>query len=229
MSNLNNNYTASVPQGNQQVNNTQQPIENNFLDIYQLMGVNHVNFNVADIFGNHTFLSLFNQSSDPSTSSTEMALYSKPVANDENSYELFCRYPNNGQVTQLTSNSSSGSTGSTGGGQFNYFQGTSTGYGGWGNGTYQYLSNGLLIMNWAGVNNANLTPSPFNMDIPNGNGAPTFTQTPFVLMITGTYGATINYSVGNYAAIPQSPTYAKVYYTGIASQVGASAFIAIGI
>ena len=88
-------YTPNTPQGTQQVNNTQQPINDNFQDIASLFAVNHVPFNTADDFGKHNFVNFVTQSSDPTTASAEMALYTKAVSGDTNGVELFYRYPSN--------------------------------------------------------------------------------------------------------------------------------------
>lgn len=140
---LTGNYTADVPQGTQQINNTQLPINYNFQDIHDLIGVNHVNFNTANTFGEHNLLTYYNQTSDPTTNANEMALYSKSVSNS-NGAELFYRYPNNGSVVQLTGSSAPTPSGYASGNQYTNLNINGFVYPALG---YQYLSNGLL-MKW---------------------------------------------------------------------------------
>ncbi len=215
---LPNTYIPNVPQGNQQINNTQQPIEGNFQDIYDLLAINHIPFNTTDTFGRHTLVEYVNQSTDPATTSTEMALYSKVVTNDPNGSELFYRYPSSGNVVQLTgvSSTSTGGSGLTSGGYFyapeSIAFGAVAGY-------WQYLSNGILFMSYA-VNNyiSSPTTSPYVFTFPSGtfaNGVvvPTFTQTPFNIQITGQFEGQNGTNV-NFAATATSNTQGLIYYQG---------------
>ena len=102
-------YVSNIPQGTQQINNTQQPMETNFQDIYELIEVNHVPFNTANTFGRHNFVSYVEQTSAPSTSSTQMALFSQ--INSSGSVSLFYRYPNSGTINSLTQATSGPSSG----------------------------------------------------------------------------------------------------------------------
>lgn len=192
---LNYSYIPNVPQGNQQVNNTQAPIRDNFYDIYDLVGVNHINFNVSDTFGRHNIVTYIEQSTDPDTADNEMALYSKAVANDANGGELFYRYPSNGTVVQLTglAESASPSTVSSGAalGGFWYASGTVAG-GDPTEGYWQYLANSVLVQTFW-TNQAILTstsnPNPLTITFPGGTYTggvivPSFTQTPFNMQIT---------------------------------------------
>jgi hypothetical protein len=165
-------YTPDVPQGNQQINNTQQPININFQDISELIGINHVNFNTANFFGEHSLLTYYQQSADPTTASNEIALYSKPTTGSQ-SAQLFYRYPNDGSVVQLTGQATTTSSGSGGAqyinanvnGQIYYVLG------------YQYLTNGL-IMKW-GLSQFTPTtgtsPQTFTLPIPIYGTIPNFT------------------------------------------------------
>lgn len=207
---LTNSYVSNVPQANQQINNTQQPIQNNFGDISDLIGVNHVNFNTADTFGKHNVVDYFSLNSDPTTASGEMALYSKFVANDPNISELFYRYPNNGNVVQLTGDSSSNGTTGSGGGQYA------------GNG-YQYLASGLLMM-WG------LTPSTFPTSsgsqtqlydflTTQPGGCPGFSQTPFHMEFNPQYPGSVSGGItppyGYIYVNPISPTQFNLNYVSI--------------
>lgn len=200
-------YTPTVPQGNQQINNTQMPIKNNFQDIYDLLAVNHVAFNTPDTFGRHTLVSYVEQGVDPSTLSTEMALYSKSVTNDANGAELFYRYPSNGNIVQLTgvTNVPTGGSSLTSGGTFT--AGGTVAFGYAIQGYWQYLSDGILFMVF-NISNYVQTPtsSPYVFNFPSGSYSggvtvPTFTQTPFNVQLAsnssnqGTLGQDVNYAV----------------------------------
>ncbi len=205
---LSSTYISNVPQGNQQINNTQQPIEGNFQDIYDLLAINHIPFNTANTFGRHTLVEYVNQATDPSTNSTEMALYSKSVSNDTNGSELFYRYPSNGSVVQLTGLTSTptGGSGLTTGGMFS--SGSSgVNFGIAAGGSWQYLANGILVTSFY-ISNLVTSPasSPYTFYFPAGTYyggvvVPSYTQTPFNAQITsgttgqGTSGQDVNYSI----------------------------------
>lgn len=217
-------YVPDVPQGSQQINNTQPPIQGNFDYIYQLMAINHINFNTPDIFGNHAVINFVEQSNDPSTGNTDIALYSKK-STSENGIELFYRYPNNGTINQLTGlNSNSGVSGTEG----ENFQISTSDLpnGGFGYGTYgywQYLSNGVLIMSMTINNSYSSTKptSPYTLTIPSGftnlnTGSiiPSFSQTPFYANIASYTGQPQQTTSGNYAITANSKNTALVYYSG---------------
>ncbi len=229
-------YVPNVPQGNQQINNTQAPIEGNFQDIYDLLAINHIPFNTANTFGKHTFVDYVQQNSDPSTLSTEMALYCKSVTNDPKNLELFYRYPNSGSIVQLTNNgsSSSSSSGLTSGGQF--IASGSVPLGGAVTGFWQYLSGGVLFMTF-GLSNyvSSSTSSPYTFTFPTGLSTtgvpiPQFTQTPFNMQVTSNI---TQYNVNvNYAITPTSKTGGIVYYNGpfnVNSTISSIVVTAIGI
>ena len=220
---LTNAYTPNVPLGTQQINNTQQPIQYNFSDIAQLLAVNHVPFNTADIFGNHTVIDCVTQRSDPSTESNEIALYSKNVTSDTNTPELFYRYPNNGNIVQLTGNITSSET-ITGPSGYMYTSQSSI-YQPIANGYYmqyygfQYLPGGSLMkwgILWA-VPTTQSGTAIFNFPIPpSGTVAmPTFNVTPFHFEFsanypTGYYGQSLPY--GEIQLSPVSTTQFSVQY-----------------
>ncbi len=193
---LTNNYISTVPQGNQQINNTQEPIKDNFQAIYDLIDINHVNFNTPDTFGRHKMVSYIQQSSDPSTTCSEMALYSKSVSNDTNNLELFYRYPCNGSVVQLTgltdqpipSNTSGAAQGGFWSSLAVYSQSDPVDC------FWQYLSGGLMIMTYE-TNNFTVTTTSGSLttNFPSGVGssgvaAPRFTATPFVIQLATSTG-----------------------------------------
>ncbi len=242
-------YTANVPQSTQQINNSQQSINYNFQDIAALIAVNHVTFNTADTFGTHNFVNFVTQSSDPTTAAAEMALYTKAVSSDTNQVELFYRYPDNGSVLQLTgSTSSSGSTG-TGGGLFTGKLGYPSSIGYPVTGSWQYLSNGILMMTWAVSNgystsNSNSTSSPMTIYLPSSSNCttyvgsstmPSFTTAVYNLQMSSTNpqaqtDLSPNNQTNNAITIVDTTT-ALLYWTGTISQgtQGSVVITAIGI
>ncbi len=102
MSNPSFTYTPNVPQAEQKISATQEPILNNFQAINDFFVQNHVGFIDPINYGKHTFTTFPFQSSDPSTDSAEMALYSKATGSGPNPGELFYRYPSDGTVVQMT-------------------------------------------------------------------------------------------------------------------------------
>lgn len=223
-STLSNAYTPNVPQGTQQINNTQQPIQYNFSDIAQLFAVNHVPFNTADTFGNHTVVDYYAQSSDPTTESNEIALYSKNVTGDSNTSELFYRYPNNGNIVQLTGTSTADDQNITGTSGFQYTSQSSIyevensyyiqNYG------FQYLPGGSL-MKWGILFCTPTTQSgtiTINFPIPPISyvSMPTFTTIPFHFEFsgnypTGYYGQSLPY--GEIQLSPLNTTQFSVQYS----------------
>src|SRR6185437_6380030 len=200
---LTTNYIPNIPQANQQINGTQPAISGNFQDIYDLLAINHIPFNTANTFGRHTFVNYVEQSADPSTLSTEMALYSKSVGSSANKAELFYRYPNNGSIVQLTgvTSTSSGGTGVTSGGFFTTAT-TSIPFGTPVDGWWQYLSNGILFMTFQIANLVTSpTTSPYTLTFPSGTYTggvvvPSFTQTPFNAQLTAQFDdSSANYSI----------------------------------
>ena len=206
-------YTSTVPQGTQQINQTQLPIEVNFQSIASLIEVNHVGFNES-LEGKHTFVSYVQQSADPSTSSTEMALYSKPVSGDKNILELFYRYPNNGSVVQLTGTTNpTTATGGTFSGYTGSPSGTTTS---WNSGFWQYMSNGILVMGWIPSNliapgQSYPAGTPIPAAIPSGYGAPSFTQTPFNIQFVTSYSSSTILNSSIVSAVAVSPTVVNLY------------------
>ncbi len=214
---LSNNYVPNVPLAGQQINNTQAPIEGNFQDIYDLLSINHVPFNTVNTFGRHNFVSYVNQSTDPLTSIGEMALYSKATTGSNQTSELFYRYPNNGSIVQLTGSTSTGGSTTSGG----YFFSTSgSQLGDPGSGYWQYLSGGILIMNFYlsnYVTSGNST-SPYTFTFPGGisyNGltVPSYTQPPFNAQITGQFEGASGTNV-NYGVTITNNSSGTIYYNG---------------
>lgn len=102
MSGPNFTYSTNVPLASQKISTSQQPIDDNFDAISELFAVNHVGLYDSTNFGKHTYTSFPIQVSDPTTTSTELAVYAK-ASTDSNGAELFMRYPSSGTISQLTS------------------------------------------------------------------------------------------------------------------------------
>lgn len=148
-------YSTNVPQAAQIIDITQKPIESNFLAINEWINKNHVGFSDSVNYGKHNFTNLYFQNSDPSTSATEMALYSKATPGGPNAGELFYRYPSNGTVVQLTGGGTGSSSSTT----------TLTGY--------SNLPGGLM-MKWGTA--TGIVPGSNVITFPTGAGAiPAFT------------------------------------------------------
>lgn len=181
---LSGNYVPNVPQGNQQVNNTQQPINTNFQDISELIGINHIPFNTANTFGKHNFVTYYNQSSAPGAATNEMVMFSQTINNDT---QLYYQYPNSSTVYQLTGGSGTNTGGVNGNGAG--FVGTST-YGG--NYGYQYLTGSMLmqfgLFQLTAVPSTSITYSGTQTFSWANLGMPVaFTQTPFYIEIISWY------------------------------------------
>ncbi len=153
-------YTANVPQSSQTIAITQTPILNNFQAINEFISVNHVGFDDANNFGKHNFTSLPFQGSDPVTTATEMAVYSKATPGGPNAAEIFYRYPSSGTVVQLSGATSGGAA--TNG--------------------YAYLSD-TVFMKWGTATGIN--PSSSNViTFPVIVGTPVFTSAPISVYFT---------------------------------------------
>lgn len=199
-------YTPDVPQPKQKINSTQQPINFNFQDISQLIAVNHVPFNTANTFGQHNAIDYFIQSSDPSTGSNEIALYSKAVSTSDQA-ELFYRYPNNGSVVQLTGtngSTTSSQTTQTGSGGGVVYDSMLGGWQGW-----QYLANGILMKFGVMQTYVPTTSSgTATFSFSTASGIPAFSQTPFHMEFN------MNYPGSNTAV---NPPYGEIYITPLSA------------
>lgn len=67
---------VDVPKPGQTLNDTQNPIRQNFLTTNTAFSVNHVDYNLADQ-GKHKFVTMPRQGAAPATVGTDVALYSK--------------------------------------------------------------------------------------------------------------------------------------------------------
>jgi len=94
-------YNQNIPQSTDQLSQSQADLLNNFAAIYSLIGINHVNFNVANQ-GKHNFVSMPVQLADPGTLATELALYTKTSTLSSNP-ECFIQRQSNGIAIEFTS------------------------------------------------------------------------------------------------------------------------------
>jgi hypothetical protein len=93
-------FTPDIPQANQTLASTQQPILENFQGIDVLINVNHVDFDLADQ-GKHKWVSMPNQGANPTTTATEVAIYSRIDATTTVA-ELTLRRPSDGTVIPMS-------------------------------------------------------------------------------------------------------------------------------
>ncbi len=165
-------YTPTVPQGNQQINNTQQPINTNFQDISELISVNHIPFNTANTFGEHNYVTYYGQPNTPGASTNQMVIFSTVT---DSGASLNYQYPNNSTVYTLGSTNPAGPTVDGNG------AGSSSNIGG-----YQYLSGSLLMqfaifyLTTTPTGNINYSGTQIFSWANIGNAA-SFTQTPFYI------------------------------------------------
>lgn len=153
-------YSTNVPQASQKISATQVPIQSNFQAISELIGVNHVGFSDPVNFGKHNFTTFPFQGSDPSTTSTEMALYSKATGTP-NAGEIFARYPNNGTVIQVSGSSAGGAGASTNG--------------------WSYLP-GNILMKWGQA--TGIIPGANTIVFPTSGSQPPFVSSVFIVEYT---------------------------------------------
>jgi hypothetical protein len=175
MSNPTYTFTPNIPQFAQEIKVTQPGILSNFQAINELLSVNHVSFSNPTDFGKHNFTSL-QYTTDPTTTSTEMALYAKS-STDTNGGELYYRYPNSGTVVQLTPVSGGSSGGVTNG--------------------WVSLSS-TVTMKW-GTATGIITGSN-TITFPTGGGIPAYTTTPFVIFVSPAANYTFTTTAYTYIA-----------------------------
>lgn len=93
-------YNPKIPQVKNTIADSQSDFQGNFGTLYDAFIKNHVALDDATNPGNHTHIDLVEQSVSLSTSSQELAIYSKKVANQTD--QVFMRYQNNGKEFQIT-------------------------------------------------------------------------------------------------------------------------------
>jgi hypothetical protein len=92
-------YFSSIPQASDPRAESQGQILSNFQTINSVWAVNHAGLTGTSIQGRHDVLTIRPQTVDPTTSSSQVALYNKTVASIP---ELFFRPKSNGTPIQLT-------------------------------------------------------------------------------------------------------------------------------
>lgn len=177
-------YTDNIPQASQAMNLSQPQILDNFQAINELVGVNHVGFNVNNS-GKHNTTVMEFQSDDPGTASTDLALYSKATGSP-NVGEIFYQYPNDGTVNQLTpvSGTSSGTISAT-------------------SGTGWCLFSSGVLFRW-GTATINLAQSgyPGQIIFPTGTGIPVYRIGMGYAKVTLTQATTANMNFTQFATTP---------------------------
>ena len=163
-------YSTNVPQAAQKISATQSPIMNNFQAIAEFVNVDHVGFTDAINYGKHNQTTLPFQASDPSTASTEMALYSKATPGGPNEGEIFYRYPSNGAIAQLSGSSAGGAGASTNG---------------W------CVLPPSLLMKWGQA--TGIVPGANTIVFPTSGGIPAFTTAVYIV----TYTPAANYTLSS--------------------------------
>lgn len=93
-------YQNNIPQPNDRLKNSQDDILQNFIEIQNLIDVNHFPFGDVNE-GKHRFISLPQSAADPATAVSEFAFFSKLSALTGQT-ELFSRRPTNGNVNSIT-------------------------------------------------------------------------------------------------------------------------------
>jgi hypothetical protein len=97
-----------VPQPNQTLNATQNPIRQNFIDIDVGVAADHITLATGADSGKHAKVRFVQQAVDPLTTPTEMAMYTKDTG--LGIQQIFIRKQNNGALFPFTQTSSTGIT-----------------------------------------------------------------------------------------------------------------------
>ncbi len=94
-------YSNAIPQANHQLNNSQLDLLNNFIAIQNLIGVNHVNFNLGAQSGKHTQVTLPQNVAPTPTIAGELNIWSD-ISVNTNALELKWQRAAAGQITEWT-------------------------------------------------------------------------------------------------------------------------------
>lgn len=187
-----------IPNSNDKLKVSQSQIKTNFTEIQTSFDVNHEDFDAANT-GMHKFIQFTQQASDPDTTGSLVALFSKLNSISMES-ELYFKRQGNGTVKPITL-----SKGATLGGDDGFL----------------YLAGGSLALKWNIVNNGG---SPNNSDIITfsvGNGRPVFSDIPVTFTqntdTPSTGGTAQLYSVSTNTATTTN----FISYSRVATQNGA--------
>lgn len=207
-------YNNNIPQPNNPLSQSQGDILNNFSAIYNLIGVNHVNFGSADQ-GKHMWITYPSQGATPPAgsgfASTELGTYNAVYATTTQQ-ELFINKTNQSTVVQVPCTASTLSTNSAPASNA---------------GMWTYLPSGLILKSGSSVGTFSgaivITPT----------GGPSFTQILSVIVCPYNNSTTgdLNFSV-RLIDINSATTF-RVYYSSRTSSGAASGqtgiqFLAIG-
>lgn len=102
-------YQSNKPLPTDRLKDSQSDIQANFLSLYNAWIVNHVTFDDANA-GKHAYIQFPEQVSNPTTSSNEIALFSKENGGVA---QLFLRRESNGTVVNITNDLSATTNGWT--------------------------------------------------------------------------------------------------------------------
>ena len=91
-------YRKSIPLATERPSVSQPKIKENFTQINDQFGVDHTELEESTQQGKHKKVTLYEQATDPSTSSDEAAIYSKE---GDNGTELYYRKESDGEVLKL--------------------------------------------------------------------------------------------------------------------------------
>lgn len=92
-------YTRSIPNSGESLGGTRDRIRTNFEEIFDVVAINHTNFNELGE-GKHKFLQMPIQASAPTTAASEGGFYTKTVSG---AAQAFFRSESNGSEYQMTS------------------------------------------------------------------------------------------------------------------------------
>lgn len=176
-------YTNNIPQATNKISSTQKGIQNNFQAINEFFNVNHVDLNDANA-GKHKFLTLPFQGSLPTTTSSQMSLYSASTS-DGNGSEIFFTYPTAVTGTPLTGLGGSSLPAATG---------------------YAYLG-GSVLMKWGTA--TGITTGTNNIIFPVSASIPVFSS-----ITTVQFTPASTYTLHSPALFVQGPYITNVTTTG---------------
>ena len=92
-------YDPNIPQPADALSDSQADIQENFAQLNTQFGEDHVSLTSGSNNGKHNKSTYIEQTADPSTSSDEIALYSKDVTGNT---RIFMRQETNGTIFQLS-------------------------------------------------------------------------------------------------------------------------------
>lgn len=91
-------YRKAIPLATERPSVSQPKIKENFIQINDQFGVDHTELEKSTQQGKHKKVTLYEQATDPTTSSDEVVIYSKE---GDNGSELYFRKENDGEILKL--------------------------------------------------------------------------------------------------------------------------------